>query len=672
MSDWDVSDAEERVRRQLYRKFRPALVDRGFKRLAKGPPTPGGDGIWVLPGIPEFGDAYREYTVAFREGAYSCSCYTSLWGDSRERAICSHVMAVIIARRLGLVPGPAGAARSRPAFPTPQELGLPGRFREFRPVQVEALQKILASDKRWVLLQAPTGSGKSLIAAALQRLSGGQLLYTCHTKTLQDQFIRDFAPLAVELKGRENYPTAQYPDRFPEINCGLCTKKSGSRACRWCCPPDCYRHRDPDYCNDSCETPPAASCPYHVQKARALAAAIPVLNMALFLGEANYVGAFGATYDPGTKQWRPRWPWVVLDEGDLTEEALMNFVELSISQRMIERLGISGPRYKTKQEAWLEWAREQAIPRCCEVIAAAEAEAEGDDWAVDSLRDKQEAERLLRRLTLFVEEVGAGNWVNCTEDHDNGPWIFRPIFVSRYADRYLWRHGARWLVMSATIISREQFCRNLGIPLEQCELVDLPSTFPVENRRIWYIPGPALSHKTKADDWPRLVDLLDRVLDMHPEDKVLVHTVSYELTRYVFNRSRYQKRMVLYTTAREREARLELFKQSPHPLVMVAPSLERGVDLPDDLCRVVVILKLPYPNLGDRQVSARLYGAKDGQSWYAVSTVRSIVQMSGRGVRHDRDWCVTYILDGQFSRLFRQWGKIFPRWWREAVDVKVM
>jgi Rad3-related DNA helicase len=102
--------------------------------------------------------------------------------------------------------------------------------------------------------------------------------------------------------------------------------------------------------------------------------------------------------------------------------------------------------------------------------------------------------------------------------------------------------------------------------------------------------------------------------------------------------------------------------------VLVAPSMDRGVDLADDLCRVVVIAKVPFPYLGDRQVSARLH-SPGGQTWYNVQTIRSIVQMTGRATRHSSDRSTSYILDSQFER--QVWWKgrqLFPGWWTDALD----
>lgn len=67
-------------------------------------------------------------------------------------------------------------------------------------------------------------------------------------------------------------------------------------------------------------------------------------------------------------------------------------------------------------------------------------------------------------------------------------------------------------------------------------------------------------------------------------------------------------------------------------------------------------------------VRMRTYMGREGQLWYSTSTVRSIVQMAGRGVRHKDDWCRTVILDSQFTDgVWSRNRMLFPSWFKEAM-----
>jgi len=75
------------------------------------------------------------------------------------------------------------------------------------------------------------------------------------------------------------------------------------------------------------------------------------------------------------------------------------------------------------------------------------------------------------------------------------------------------------------------------------------------------------------------------------------------------------------------------------------------VNLPDDLCRFMIVMKVPYASLGDQLVKAKM---RMIQGWYKADTLKKIIQSLGRGVRSKTDWCITYILDGCFCDLYLQ------------------
>jgi Rad3-related DNA helicase len=53
-----------------------------------------------------------------------------------------------------------------------------------------------------------------------------------------------------------------------------------------------------------------------------------------------------------------------------------------------------------------------------------------------------------------------------------------------------------------------------------------------------------------------------------------------------------------------------------------------------------------------------------------VATIRTLVQMTGRGVRSADDWAVTYVLDGSFYKVLKDNRGLLPKWWREALDTR--
>jgi ATP-dependent DNA helicase DinG len=518
------------------------------------------------------------------------------------------------------------------------DLALPDWFVELREHQTPAIDEVLdayRSGVRMVVVDAPTGSGKSLIAEIVRQRLGITANYVCTTKSLQDQVLAAF-PYARVMKGRANYPTQLQPRafyrKFDQVTCDDCTVKN------------------PGGCT-LCET--VEVCPYQVAKAEAAAAELAVLNTSYFLAECNtWFSKFSGR------------ELVIADECDLLEGELGRYVSVEVSKRRVEQLKLGEPRRVTKEEDWVEWVT-AAIPVIQGEITKQRAK-------VRNLKVEKELRyltRLYSRLMELSSGLPKGNWIYTGR---NGAVSFQPVMVDTVAKRALWEHGGRFLLMSATVISADLLMSELGWEGEY-RVVTVPSTFPAANRPVVYRPVANMTNKLKDEEWPKLVPAMERILSEHPSDQTLVHTVSYDLTRYLQAELSNQGIATLtYTNSTEREGVLSNFRAG-QARVLLAPSMDRGIDLPGDLCRVQVIAKVPYLNLGDRWVKARMSSPnrREGNRWYKVNAIRSIVQGSGRGVRSEEDTCTTYVLDQQFEMgLWGEWRHLWPLWWREALKWK--
>lgn len=200
--------------------------------------------------------------------------------------------------------------------------------------------------------------------------------------------------------------------------------------------------------------------------------------------------------------------------------------------------------------------------------------------------------------------------------------------------------------------------------------VKVPATFPTNRRPVYVRPVTDVTRSQKDAAYPALSTALSQILHTYKDTNVLVHTVSYELNNYLHQSLRRSGlNVVSYDGADTRQRAIRTFRGRDTPMALLAPSLERGVDLPGDTCRCIVVCKCPFPSLGDKQVSQRLYKTgRSGRLWYAVETIRSIVQMTGRGMRSEDDQCDSYILDAQFvSNIYMKNKHLIPAWWRESL-----
>ena len=530
---------------------------------------------------------------------------------------------------------------------TPQELKLPKKFKAWRMGQGELIEKITNSPAVVFLLDAPTGTGKSLIGigvhqsrvlsnkAVLARLSGKPVssydrkcVYVTRTKQLQDQVLTEF-PAARTIKGRNNYVCLKHKKEFPEFTAEDCTRVG-----------------------DSCP-----DCPYLLDKKETLRSPVAVLNISYFLAETNGPGQFRDA------------DLVVIDEVDSLENELLNHIQMRVTTKQLSRLGLGLPDDPHSLQGWLVWADQvsDTLSHSIKALSSQLRLINEDEWTDIEITMHKQANRLENfrdKLAMFASDVN-DSWLFSEEENTENQetiWTFKPVKVDAYAERYFWRHGRRFLGMSGTILDPEIMVSDLGIT--DWEYDRTTSPFPVANRPIYYQPVVNLNYKNQDTEMPKLALAIGKIIERYPNDKILIHTTSFRIRDYLqWNLD--STRVMTHSTG-NRTQMLSLFKGTLDPMIMLSPSFDRGVDLPDDLCRCVIICKVPYISLGDPQVKARMK-MPGGERWYLLKAVQTIVQMSGRGVRSETDFCDTYILDRQFGSLLNRMRQYFPQWWLDAI-----
>ena len=247
-----------------------------------------------------------------------------------------------------------------------------------------------------------------------------------------------------------------------------------------------------------------------------------------------------------------------------------------------------------------------------------------------------------------------------------GGVAFRPVSVREYGRHWLWQHSPRWLLMSASLVRPKIMAYELGLPfIDNAQIITVPSTFAAARRPIYALDVARLSRSEIAVTLPKVLDVLDQIIDAYPTERILIHCHSRKILAACKDRFGDRARTRWYTTPKDREALVTDYLATPMA-VMFTIAMDRGLGLPDDACRVVVIVKVPFADLSDAQVAARK-ALPGGDAWYGTMTIRSLVQASGRGMRHANDWACTYILDASFRRFFQRHRAHFPSWWVDAV-----
>ena len=239
--------------------------------------------------------------------------------------------------------------------------------------------------------------------------------------------------------------------------------------------------------------------------------------------------------------------------------------------------------------------------------------------------------------------------------------VFKPVMVSKYT-RLLFRYASKILLMSATILNVNQFARNSGIPLGDMAFVSVPSTFPIKNRTIYMTKELDLRWKTMKNFLPRIPNVIKRYLRMYEHERGIIHTHTNQLVDFI--RRNVKSNRFVFKDSFKNINELLSYHKSRKNSVIVASGFHEGLDLVDDMSRFQIILKIPYPDLKDKQIAKRMETDKE---YYGYLTALKIVQSYGRSVRSEEDYCDTYILDKNFSMFYGMYKKMLPVWFKEAL-----
>lgn len=487
------------------------------------------------------------------------------------------------------------------------------------------------SGKKFIILDLGTGVGKSAIGITISRyfnrIKSWNSYFLTTQKILQDQYMNDFGgPKQQDLKcikGAENYTCSS---STAALSCGYVRSIPG------------FEEEHP-HCMHSCA--------YKVAKNVFLMSNFSLTNYSYFLKQTFH--------DVDV----PKRNLLILDEGHNIDSEISNVIDIELNSNVLKNIGIDMPEFKSKSDI-MPWIKEVAKPMINVHVKEIEAKLEKKENKKNAtyLSDFSFWDKVNCKLKKFLQIYEPSNWVcNYIYNKDFGSIVnYKPIDISQYSKDLLFSLADHVIIMSATIVNFDNFTRSLGIDKNDCLYISEESPFPYENRPIFYFPIANMGYKTIDQDLPKSIEFLKEVLEEHNKDKGVIHCSSYKITNFIKENLK-DKRLLIQDNKNKNEI-LEYHKTTKEPTVLVSPSMNEGVDLKDDLSRFQVLMKLPFPHLGDELVKAR----KEKWSWwYNFETIKTIVQSVGRSVRNEEDKAVTYIIDTNFEWFLKYNKKTFPQ-----------
>jgi Rad3-related DNA helicase len=537
---------------------------------------------------------------------------------------------------------------------------------KLRPGQAEAVASIEAAFQggaRTVFLDAPVGSGKSLINLLVARDLRGAYISTPQT-ILVDQYDRDtqthakFADMAKTLYGRRNYP-CPYVRGLPESAGGDPTATAEGAPCP-----------QPPLALASC--PSFEECPYYNAKREAQDHAETVTTLAYLL-----IGIrFGL--DNPKSGWAPR-PLLVVDEAHGLAEDLVQFYTLEIGPSTL--FGYSYRKLKEPKDPSVYLAK--SLPGYIRRAEKALAELRGSSSsatgsAVSQQRaalERQELDRQVRRWDSSARSARRiltslrrpdVRWIH-SYDPERQRHAWRPLSAAQFVSDF-WGRFDRILLSSATFFGIETLVRDAGLPIPWAR-VTVPDTFPPERAPIHLLSVARLGGAAGPQEMEKAVSAVARIIEAHPAERGVIHANSYSMRDALQEGLPEKVRSRLGFHGRfDRTDKLDAWKTDRSTnSVFVAVSMHEGLDLVGDLARWQVIPKVPFPSSGDPWIQARK-SETDGAVWYEERTMIDILQAAGRIMRAADDSGVTYILDSHFEWLLRKHWRSLPDWFRRRIE----
>lgn len=525
-----------------------------------------------------------------------------------------------------------------------------------RGAQVDALDflwKAITDGYEDIVLAAPTGIGKTGIGAAFSLWSSTLAVegwspgsyYLVTQKMLQDQieadfpaFVAKYARSAASVRSASDYTCRQYG------TCDLGGQQPKAKMCQ----------NRKTHCG----------CPYLDAKSKFEASKMAVTNYPYLFTEHSFSGAL-----PGRVG-------LVADECHTLEKQITNFVELVVNEDTLLKYAPSLsplPHIRTSDEfvEWLDHEYRTSIDsRVAELKILVETSGGSSPKMVSELSALITYQG---RLTLAVNHYAENqkDWVFWADTYKGAvQYNAKPIESSPFVDTLIKEMGSVRLYMSAYPGPKGIFCRSLGLDPRKVAWLDLDSPFPVENRPVFNLPVGSMGRQYQETTMPVLLRMCDRILGSHANEKGLIHCHSYGLGKLIFDqlsKTRHRDRILFPENASQRRSALETHVKGTRPTVILSPSITEGYSFNDDLARFQIIAKVPYPYLGDKQVSAKKNRDPD---WYTMQTAMTIIQACGRIVRSEVDHGKTYILDSDFERLVNHNPKFFPSWFTKSIKKK--
>jgi len=543
-----------------------------------------------------------------------------------------------------------------------------------RPLQeklIEEVQQKVDSGVKVILLSAPTGIGKSLIAASVAAYFESSFVVTA-SKHLQDQYTRDM-PWFKPNKGMPNFACHKMMEKH-----GIdLTETDFAVQNKWTCdmgPCSVTVEENKEKVKKVCKYKPKLAdvaegkvrqddCLYYLQKYQSLIASHSIWNYASYFQMMKYQKEKYAEYLNKKV--------AVFDEAHRIEDQIIQFVGIDIYERNLTECKIDVENYNLEDiddVMKLSDGLSESYARQISSLEESRAFAENPDYEIVQTLENKYKKYAEARAEIYSNKQ---NFILNKPYYDEGGKFrslsVKPLDISKYVSTFF-DHPVQ-IFMSATI-DKDSFCENTGFDPGTVEIVDTQvSPFPIENRKVEFADVKRLNYSSTRDDELQVIKKIDEIMTKYNDKKGLVLTSSKSRCFGILeNLSEENKKRIrichsFNANGKTQDQVVQEHAESKNG-VLLSSSLWEGVDLKEDLSRFQIVAKAPYPMLSETRTKIKM---EKFPLWYKAQAIMKLLQGFGRSIRDYGDWADTYVLDSAAHELLLMNRKMVPHAYHDII-----
>jgi len=543
-----------------------------------------------------------------------------------------------------------------------------------RPLQeklIEEIQQKVDSGVKVILLSAPTGIGKSLIAASVAAYFESSFVVTA-SKHLQDQYTRDM-PWFKPNKGMPNFACHKMMEKH-----GIdLTETDFAVQNKWTCdmgPCSVTVEENKEKVKKVCKYKPKLAdvaegkvrqddCLYYLQKYQSLIASHSIWNYASYFQMMKYQKEKYAEYLNKKV--------AVFDEAHRIEDQIIQFVGIDIYERNLTECKIDVENYNLEDiddVMKLSDGLSESYARQISSLEESRAFAENPDYEIVQTLENKYKKYAEARAEIYSNKQ---NFILNKPYYDEGGKFrslsVKPLDISKYVSTFF-DHPVQ-IFMSATI-DKDSFCENTGFDPGTVEIVDTQvSPFPIENRKVEFADVKRLNYSSTRDDELQVIKKIDEIMTKYNDKKGLVLTSSksrcFEILENLSEENKKRIRIChsFNANGKTQDQVVQEHAESKNG-VLLSSSLWEGVDLKEDLSRFQIVAKAPYPMLSETRTKIKM---EKFPLWYKAQAIMKLLQGFGRSIRDYGDWADTYVLDSAAHELLLMNRKMVPHAYHDII-----